>query len=267
MHMGQFSGQSDYSLLDKSEILEFIFYPRSDWTPVPPGASDFFAQVAEGVHISCRFYPATHRSPCLLFFHGNGEVACDYDEIASLYNEIDVSLFVADYRGYGRSDGKPSFSSMLADAHPIFELFRHAIREKGHTGPIVVMGRSLGIHSTVELALNYAKEISGIIVESGAARMARLLSLFGPSLAPNEVKRLEATIVSRVHTVAMPVLIIHGERDSLIPAAEAVWLHETLGSRLKRLVIIPGADHNDIMFVGGQQYFSAIKDFLRSVAR
>ncbi|MDO8637692.1 MAG: alpha/beta hydrolase [Dehalococcoidia bacterium] len=163
--------------------------------------------------------------PGILFFHGNGEVACDYDGVAPLYKKTDVSLFVADFRGYGRSDGRPGFSSMLVDAHPIFETFCRVLRERGHTGPIVLMGRSLGVYSTIELALHYTKEIVGIIVENGAARMARLLSLFGPSMPTEEVKRLEAAILSRVRSITIPVLIIHGEYDSLIPAIEAVWLH------------------------------------------
>ena len=55
--------------------------------------------------------------------------------------------------------------------------------------------------------------------------MARLLSLFGPSMPTEEVKRLEAAILSRVRSITIPVLIIHGEYDSLIPASEVVWLH------------------------------------------
>ena len=264
--MSEKSWNSNYFLLDKPEILEFIFYPRREWTPTPQGAKDFFVPVNDGIHISCRFYSASQTSPCLLFFHGNGEIACDYDGIAPLYNQMDVSLFVADYRGYGRSDGKPSFSGMLADADHIFHFFRSALAEMKHTGPILVMGRSLGVHSAIALALHHAKEIRGLIVESGAARMSRLLNLFSPSLAPEQVEGFEATLLSRVCSVITPVLILHGEYDSLIPLVEAIWFYNTVGSRVKQLVVIPGADHNDIMMVGIDKYFSAIKDFIRSVA-
>lgn len=264
--MNELFGRDNYSLLDRPEILQFVFYPRREWTPVPSGASDFFVQVAEGVRISCRFYPAGKKSPNILFFHGNGEIACDYDGIAPLYNKMNIGLFVADYRGYGGSDGRPRFSDMIADAHKILEFFRRILSEMGHTGPFIIMGRSLGAHSALEIALNYATEIKGLIVESGAARMARLLSLLSLSIAPEVVKRLEATIYSRVHSLTTPVLIMHGEFDSLIPLGEAFWFHETLRAKVKQLVIISGADHNDIMLVGQTRYFTAIKDFLQLVA-
>ena len=104
--------EPDYSLLDDPDILQLVFYPRQDWTPAASAAKDYLAPVASSISISCRFYPAKKNSPAILYFHGNGEVACDYDFIAPDYNELNISLFVADYRGYGRSSGKPNFSSM-----------------------------------------------------------------------------------------------------------------------------------------------------------
>ncbi len=68
--------------------------------------------------------------------------------------------------------------------------------------------------------------------------------------------------MARIRSITLPALIIHGERDSLIPLSEAITLHEEIGSQEKRLVIIPRADHNDVMLLGTEQYFSAIRDFV-----
>jgi pimeloyl-ACP methyl ester carboxylesterase len=216
--------------------------------------------VEPDVSISCRFYPVSPGSPCILYFHGNGEVACEHDWIASLYNREGIGLFVADYRGYGLSDGRPTFSSMTADAHTIFNFFLEAVRSSGQSEPLFVMGRSLGTQSAVELVLRHPEHLRGLIVESGLANVARLASLFG--LSSERLRGLEEAISARVRSIALPALIIHGERDSLIPQSEAGALHEEIGSQEKRLVIIPGADHNDIMLVGMDQYFVAIRDFV-----
>ncbi|MGQ9572942.1 MAG: alpha/beta hydrolase [Dehalococcoidia bacterium] len=258
--MSGLSRQPDYSILDRPEILQFVFHPRRDWTPTPPGASDYLVLVEQGVSISCRFYPASATSPCLLYFHGNGEVACDHDWIAPLYNRQGISLFVADYRGYGLSDGMPTFSTMTADAHSIFDFFLNTVRSSGNSGPLFLMGRSLGSHSAVELAFHYPQHPKGLIVESGAPNVARLASLFG--LSSERLRDLEESISARIRSITLPTLIIHGERDSLIPLSQATTLYEEIGSRDKRLVIIPGADHNDMMLIGMEQYFSAIKDFV-----
>jgi pimeloyl-ACP methyl ester carboxylesterase len=101
-----------------------------------------------------------------------------------------------------------------------------------------------------------------LIVESGSPNVARLARLFG--LSSKRLGDLEEAISAQIRSITLPALIIHGERDSLIPPSEATTLHEEIGSPEKRLVIIPGADHNDILLVGMEQYFSAIKDFVFS---
>jgi len=252
--------QPDYSDLDRPEILSFVFYPRRDWTPTPPGAADYSIPVGEGVAISCRFYLDAADSPCILYFHGNGEVVSDHDWIAPLYNREGISLFVVDYRGYGLSGGTPNFSHMTADAHSICRFFAETVRPQGSSRPLFVMGRSLGTHSAVELAFHYPERFRGLIVESGLANIARLVNLFG--LHSERVAELAEALSARIQSITLPALIIHGEQDSLIPLSHATELHNSIGSVEKRLVVIPGADHNDIMLVGTEQYFSAIREFV-----
>jgi pimeloyl-ACP methyl ester carboxylesterase len=258
--MNQLSHEADYTVLDRPEILQFIFYPRRDWLPAPRGASDFLVPVEEGVSISCRFYPAGGSSPCILYFHGNGEVACEHDWIAPLFNGEGISLFVADYRGYGLSDGVPSFANVTADAHSICSFFLEKARPSGQGVPLFVMGRSLGSHCAVELAFHYPERFRGLIVESGSSNITRLLELFG--LTSERLTSLGEAIRGRLRSITLPALIIHGEWDSLIPLDEAIKLHEDIGSQEKRLVIMPGADHNSIMAVGMEQYLAAVKEFV-----
>ncbi len=258
--MSQLSNQPDYSILDRPEILQLVFYPRRDWSAPPAGASDYLVPVESGVSISCRYYPASPGAPCILYFHGNGEVACDLDWVAPLYNREGIGLFVADYRGYGRSDGAPSFSTMIADAHPTLSFFLETVGSSGRSDSLFIMGRSLGSHSAVELAFHHREHLRGLIVESGAPNVARLARRFG--LVSERLAALEQAASARIQSIDLPALIIHGERDSLIPVAEAIAFHEEIGSNEKRLVVIPGADHNNIMLVGAEQYFSEVRDFV-----
>ena len=258
--MSKLPHQPDYSVLDRPEILQVVFYPRQDWTPPPAGASDYMVDVEPGTQVSCRYYPAPAGGPCMLYFHGNGEVACEHDSIAPLYNRLGIGLFVADFRGYGRSNGTPSFASMAADAHAIFEFFSETARSSDSSDRLFVMGRSLGSHPALELASQQHEHLSGLIVESGASGIARMASRFG--LSPERVDKLADALSARIRSIELPALIIHGERDSLIPVSAGIELHQEIGSEDKRLVIIPGAEHNDIMMVGTDQYFSAIEDFV-----
>jgi alpha-beta hydrolase superfamily lysophospholipase len=272
------SHQSDYSALDRPELLQFVFYPRKDSTIPPPNATDHLIPVEKGVSISCRFYvhhsnPSLGRivdrdSPSILYFRGNGEVVSDYDYIAPLYNQLGVNLFVADYRGYGSSGGVPTFTNMVADAHPIFKGFWEILQEGGYSGKVFLMGRSLGSVSAIELASHYGEKIEGLILESGFAstvRSTRLFELMTRLGFPKEflgIKDFGFPNLTKIRTVTLPTLIIHAEFDSLIPLTEARDLFENVATKEKRLVIIPGADHNTIMMVGMEPYFKAIEEFV-----
>src|SRR4051812_29019211 len=94
----------DYSLLDDSGLSNMIFFPRRESRPPTGGAEDVDIEVAPGVRLGGRFYPANPLWPTILYFHGNGEVASDHDPIAPLYHErAQANLLVVDFRGYGRS--------------------------------------------------------------------------------------------------------------------------------------------------------------------
>ena len=254
----------DYSLLDQPHILRFVFYPREDYSPLPHNAIDHSVTVEKDISIGCRFYPSSKSAPSILYFHGNGEVVYDYDDIATLYNRLGINLFVADYRGYGRSGGMPSFSSTVADAHIIFRYFRDTLKSSGYTGPLFIMGRSLGSLSAVELAVSYPQDLKGLILESGFASAGKLLMYLGTLISFPRLEDFEKATLERIRSITMPILIIHGEWDEIIPFEQAEVIYQNIGSKDKRLLRIPNAGHNDIMIVGMEQYFQAVSEFLSS---
>jgi alpha-beta hydrolase superfamily lysophospholipase len=260
------SHEIDYSRLDQPGILRFVFYPRPDWSPPPPGASDHAVVVEEGISIGCRFYPASLTAPSILYFHGNGEVVYDYDGIAPLYNREGVNLFVADDRGYGRSSGTPSFSSTVSDSHEVFRYFAGALGTGGYTGPLFIMGRSLGSLSAVELAASGFPEVKGLIIESGFASAARLLGYLGVGIGSPELDDFDRSSLERIRSITMPVLLIHGERDQIIPHNQAEVFYQNVGSADKTLLSVPHAGHNDLMLVGMDEYFAAIREFVQGHA-
>ena len=247
----------DYSVLDDIGISMNAFYPRKNWTPAPVGASDHAVAVSDDISLSCRFFPAADTAPNILFFYGNGETANDYNGIAPLYTRIGVNFFVADYRGYGRSGGWPSFTTMLADSVKVLDYVEGKLKSEGYGGSIFVMGRSMGRHSAFELAACHGVRLAGVIIESGRP----ILGNFVYGLPPQDAKALEAAYLQKVSSIAIPSLVIHGEEDTLAPVQQAVQMHQCFQSVDKRLLTIPGAGHNDLLYQGLVEYFSAIKEF------
>ena len=249
---------SDFSPLDHPNISNNSFYPRRNWIPVPPGAVAHMITVEDGVTLSCRFFPSGATSPTILFFYGNGETAVDYDDIAPFYVQIGVNFFIADYRGYGASGGSPTYSSMLSDAHKVVVELQTILSDGGYSGPVYVMGRSMGRHSAFELGARTPDMVKGMIIESGRPTLGQFLHGLEPVLA----SKLEATHRNKVRSVQLPVLVIHGEEDSLAPVQQAVDMYHDFVSPGKRLLTIPGAGHNDLLNLGRREYFEAIRGFV-----
>lgn len=255
----------ELSSLDRPEVLQFVFYPRRDFTRRPGSANAMACSIPvdEAVSISCWFYSDNRKYPTILFFHGNGEIASDYDDIGSIYNRIGLNLFVADYRGYGMSGGKPTLAGMVRDAHPIFEGFKQVLKERGYSGSLFIMGRSLGSVSAIELAHNYQSQLSGLIVESGFANVFNLFEYLGfPTAALGLTRRETPTGLELARQISIPALVLHGEYDHIVPVQEGRALYDNLGSKDKRLLIIPGVDHNTIFMGGMEEYLQAVKDFV-----
>lgn len=260
---------NDIETLDQPEILNFIFHPR----PEPPGADrqenllNLSVPVETDVRIGVRFYPASTSAPTILFFHGNGEIAADYDDFFTFLKNIPVNFMVADYRGYGRSNGRPTVSSMMADCYPIFDFSDQWLTQNGYSGRRIIMGRSLGSASALALAVRHGESLAGLVLDSAFADAFGLLRRIGAPLSPEAG---QGTSImdngAKIRDVRMPTLIIHGELDQIIPYREAQILYDRCPAPDKQLLTIKGADHNTLFLLGLSDYMEALSGFIEKIS-
>lgn len=251
-------------ILDRPEVLRVLFHPRreDEFGPGRPGTLTITFEVEPGLHIGGRLYPASHHAPAILYFHGNGEIAADYDGIAPLYMGLGITLLVVDYRGYGISGGRPTASHLLADAIHIFEDLGDVLAEQSLApARLYIMGRSLGSAAAIEVARHASDRLAGLIVESGFADTFALLDRLGLRVQGADEECDGFDNAAKIETVQRPTLIIHGRNDVLIPASDGQELYRRSASADRRLVLIPGAGHNDLLWVGKKTYFEAIQTF------
>jgi uncharacterized protein len=260
--MAMHNQTSPYAPLDHPEVLARLFHPRPEFLAgAPADAEDLAIPVATGVEVGARFHAAGPDSPVVLFFHGNGEIVADYDELGPIYTRMGISFLPVDYRGYGRSGGRPTVSAMMQDCHAIFRFVQDWLAGRGTTGPLAVMGRSLGSASALELAADYPDRIAGLILESAFAYAAPLLRVLGISPEAMGFKEEEGfRNIDKIKKFAGPTLIIHAEYDHVIPFSDGQALHEASPAPDKTLLKIPGANHNDLIMVGFADYMEAIRD-------
>ena len=259
----------DVSALDRPEVLSRLFQPRKDPRPSPPnGALDFFISVDDGVQLHARFHLCDPTEPHILFFHGNGEIASDYDNIGPAYNGHSINFLVVDYRGYGQSGGQPTASSMLSDSHTVFRQICRWLDEKDRTGLLAVMGRSLGSVPAIEITSCYQEKISGLIIDSGFAKTVPLLNRLGVQTDELGISESDGFAnFGKIKAVGKPTLIIHGQKDEMIPPEDADILMANSGSNRKALKLAVGCGHNDILLRCGDAYFQTISNFTAMLKR
>ncbi|NLN59283.1 MAG: alpha/beta hydrolase [Deltaproteobacteria bacterium] len=252
-------------LYDHPEITRRLLFPRREFIAdsTNPRTFNHFIEVEPGVEIGCRFYPFGEEAPNIIYFHGNGEIASDYDFVAPMYRELGLNLFVTDYRGYGMSSGDPTPGAMIRDAHPLFRGFSGFLSERRFTGRHYVMGRSLGSAPAIEIAYRHSKQLAGLIVESGFASARNQLRRIGMThLLEDDLEPVGFGNDIKIGAIKIPTLIIHGEEDEIIPVGEGRSLYELSGAPLKRVCFIPRAGHNDLLIGGLKRYMDAVDTFI-----
>lgn len=248
----------DYSRLDVPQVLTRLFHPRPEYAGSPTSAQELLIPVA-GAAVGGRFYAAGAKAPTLLFFHGNGEIVADDEDLGPIYARLGLNFLPVDYRGDGRSTGTPTVAAMMADCHVILAFVRDWLRERQFTGPMAVMGRSLGSAPALELAAAHPDELAGLVIESGFAWAAPLLRLLGvDAQALGYVEDEGFRNVDKIGQWTKPLLVIHADHDQIIPVSEGVALYEACPSHEKTLLRVPGAGHNDVLPVGFTAYMEAI---------
>lgn len=253
-------------LLDNPLVTSQVFYPRRAAMNTNPNAHDGTVSVAEDVVIGYRLYAKAPDAPLLLYFHGNGETAADYDGIATMYHEVGVSLLVVDYRGYGWSTGKPRVSTMLPDAAKVLEALPDilAAADVQPDAPLYLMGRSLGSAPASYLAYRSRERFKAVIIESGFADAPSVFGRLGILIPDGMMHNPELPLNNawKIEQVALPLLVIHGERDTVIPVEHGQRLYDASPAETKRLLRVRGAGHNDLLLVARDAYFDAVGAFV-----
>ncbi len=256
--------KADYAILDQPRVLAGIFHPRPENAHRDITQKDILIPVEADIQIGACFHMAGKKAPTILFFHGNGEIVSDYDDLGDIYNSMGINFMVVDYRGYGRSNGTPLVSAMMEDCHVVLEYTLNYLKERGCTGPLTVMGRSLGSASALALAAQGKPGFKNLIIESGFAYAGPLLKVLGinpASIGFHEEMGFEN--IEKIRQWRGPALVIHAEFDHIIPFTDGQALYDACGSENKELLKIPGANHNDIFFRGMNMYVDAVGTFLR----
>lgn len=229
-------------------------YPAGNWAPAWE-FEDVTFQSADGTQLHGWYLPAK-TATTILYCHGNGtHVAYVAEGLRKLQVATQASIFVFDYRGYGRSAGRPDESGVLADGAAALDWL---VNRTGQSpGEIFVMGRSLGGAVALDLAARHGAR--GLILERTFTRLTDVATNLYPFLPVRMIMRNRYDNLQRVVDYDGPLLQSHGTDDSLIPLHQARQLFDASPSPQKTLHVMAGVDHNS---ANTAEYESALHEFL-----
>ena len=240
----------------------FIYHPEHEIeaTPESVGLSyeNIFFQSSDGVRLNGWLVPGSDPSNVMIWFHGNGgNIGDDVKRLRLIHDELGLTVFVFDYRQYGRSGGSVSEEGTYHDAQAALRYLK--TRTGLLANRIIYFGESLGSAVAVDLAMKAPPR--ALILESPLTSIHDMARVDLPYLPVGFLIKDKYDSLSKIPKIHVPLLILHGDRDEVVPFDQGRRLFEAANSP-KVFYTVSGAHHNDTSIVGGQPYWEAWKRFL-----
>lgn len=240
-----------------------IYFPEplldKDWAQASGlPIENVWLTTTDGVKLHGWFIPAKKSRATFLWCHGNaGNISHRLELIRPLI-ERGISVMIFDYRGYGKSGGQPSEAGLYADGEAAYS---YVVGERAIPAEqVFLFGESLGTAVVTALMHAHSRAAGLILVSPFPSVIAVVRYLYG-GLPVHYLVQARFDTIARLSHIHKPVLVLHGDRDSVIPLELGKTVF-TAANEPKTFVVIPRADHNDIYSVGGRAFYDAIDAFV-----
>ena len=241
--------------LEESMIFFPSKYPQGIWKPGGLPFEDAEFQAADGTKLHGWYVPHEHSTATVLFLHGNaGNITDRVDSLERLHEVVGASVLIFDYRGYGRSAGKPSEKGIMADARAARAWL--AKKENIPEREIVMMGESLGGGVAVDLAA--ADGARALVLISTFNRLPDVAAYHYPYFPVRLLMRTKFDSESKIPNYRGPLLQFHGRDDTIVPFRFGKKLFDA-ANEPKELVVSERHDHNDYV---PTSFYEKLKKFL-----
>jgi fermentation-respiration switch protein FrsA (DUF1100 family) len=228
---------------------------------VVPGAEDVVLRTADGLDLGAWYLPGpTPDAPAVLVANGNGGHRGLRAPLAERLGEAGVAVLLFDYRGYGGNAGSPSERGLALDVRAA----RSFLVEDAGTPPdrLIYFGESLGAAVVTELATEHPP--AGLVLRSPFVDLAAVGSVHYPFLPVRALLRDRYPVAEQIAGIRVPTTVVFGTRDSIVPPDQSRAVADA-AAQLHRLVEVPGADHNDLALLDGDEVVGAVVELADGV--
>lgn len=228
---------------------------------------DVELQTEDGETLHGWWIPHDEPTGALLFFHGNaGNISHRLDSIR-IFHQLGLQVLIIDYRGYGRSTGRPSEEGLYEDGRTAWQWLRG---EQGiPAANIILFGRSLGAAVAAHLGQEQSDEglPRGVILESSFTSVPDMAARIYPFLPVRTLARYDYATKELVGELRSPVLVVHSPQDDIVPFShgEAIYRAAREGQAPSADFLEISGDHNSGFLTSGATYRDGLADWLDRV--
>lgn len=244
-------------ILEESFLFFPSRYPEGEWNPPDLDFEDVEFRSVDGTRLHGWYVAHERPRAVILFSHGNaGNLSHRAGTARILHELVGATVLMYDYRGYGRSEGRPGEKGILEDGRAA----RAWLAERAGIDPrqVVLMGRSLGGAVAVDLARDGAR---ALVLESTFTSVPDMAAVHYPWLPFRQFLRNRFDSASKIKSYRGPLLQSHGDADRIVPFEIGRRLYE-LANDPKRFLVIEEGDHNDPQPI---EYYGELAEFLDSL--
>ena len=228
-------------------------FPIGDWQST---VSDHYFTTPDGVRLHGWLFEASDaNAPLLIWFHGNAGNLTNRAEMAAELARRGVSVFLFDWRGYGKSDGTASEKGLYLDALAAYDYAKPRAR-----GPITIYGESLGGPYAAYVAKE-RKGAHGVVIENSFPSLRELGNALYRPLPLGWMAPFSMRTSAWLNEAGIKVLVMHGTRDRVIPYSLGKKLYDDL--RVPKEMLTADAGHAEIPSAEGDRYYAAVVRFAK----
>ena len=246
-------------------INKFVYRPEAtfaaeNFTPADLGLAyeDIAIKTGDNLLLSAWYLPAPDPRHVLMYCHGNAGDLRDWVHAMPPFLQMGCSMLLFDYRGYGKSQGKPSEAGLYLDGEAVWNWVAAKAEDEGVT--TVILGKSLGSAIATHAAAQTPPAM--LILDSAFTSMREIAMSTTPWLPDAMLPELYESL-NEAPQLTCPTLLVHGRNDTLVPLSHGQQLYEAMTCP-KTINIIDGADHNNLSSF--PEYNAAIQAFLNKPA-
>jgi uncharacterized protein len=244
-----------------------VYFPKGELANTPADIElpfrEIFFHTRDHVRLCGWFVGQEHQKemPVILFFHGNGGNISHRLESLSIFNRLHLNVFIIDYRGYGKSGGKPSEEGTELDALAAWNYLTK--EEKIPANRIIIFGRSLGGAVAAQLATLPHINARALILESTFTSVPDVGAEMYPFLPVRLLSRFQYNTLERISEIHLPLLIIHSPQDQTIPYNHGKRLFKA-ANEPKHFLEISG-NHDEGFVASIEIYINGLQAFFSSI--